>query len=39
MAVRVDPSELNGLKPGDAVRASFPKDQLNVFDAGTGRRL
>jgi multiple sugar transport system ATP-binding protein len=39
VAVRIDPSRLRELTVGQPVRASFPRDKLNVFDAGTGRRL
>jgi multiple sugar transport system ATP-binding protein len=39
VAVRIEPGHLAGLRIGAPVRASFPRDKLNVFDAGTGRRL
>ena len=40
LAVRIDHSQVGGAAAtGEPVRASFPRDKLNVFDAGTGRRL
>jgi multiple sugar transport system ATP-binding protein len=39
LAVRVDPSKVNGLTVGKLVKMSFPRDKLNVFDARTGHRM
>ncbi len=39
IAVRVDPSDLPGIRIGAALSASYPKDRLNVFDARTGLRM
>ena len=39
LAVRTDPSKVNGLPVGQPVKMSFPRDKLNVFDARTGRRM
>jgi len=39
VAVRIDPARARELKAGDRLRASFPLDRINVFDAQTGRRL
>ena len=39
LAVRVDPSKVNGLTVGKSVKMSFPRDKLNVFDARTGHRM
>ena len=39
VAVRIDPTELAGIRIGATLTASFPKDRLNVFDAVTGLRM
>ncbi len=39
VAMRIDPARARTLKAGDRLKASFPLDRINVFDAQTGRRL
>jgi multiple sugar transport system ATP-binding protein len=39
IAVRIDPSRIAGLRAGGSLKMSFPKEHLNIFDAGTGRRM
>ena len=39
LAVRVDHSQIGALREGRAVRAIFPADRFNVFDAETRHRM
>lgn len=39
MAVRVEPSLVNGLKEGSLMKVSFPLEKCSVFDAQSGRRI
>jgi len=39
VAMRIDPARARTLKAGDRLKARFPLDHINVFDAQTGRRL
>lgn len=39
MAVRVDPEGVNEMSASKALKVSFIKDKLNVFDARSGRRM
>jgi multiple sugar transport system ATP-binding protein len=39
LAVRFDHSQAAALGEGQPVRASFPRDRFNVFDAATGHRI
>jgi multiple sugar transport system ATP-binding protein len=39
LAVRFDHSQVGALSEGQPVRANFPRDRFNVFDAATGHRI
>ncbi|CAN5140519.1 ABC transporter ATP-binding protein [soil metagenome] len=39
IAVRAESARINTLQEGKNVRAHFPKDKINVFDARSGRRM
>ncbi len=39
LAVRVDQSHLGMLREGGNIKASFPRDRFNVFDAASGARI
>ena len=39
IALRLEPSEAARLRPGEAVRVSYPAERANLFDAATGARL
>ncbi|WP_026791100.1 ABC transporter ATP-binding protein [Pleomorphomonas oryzae] len=39
VVVRATPTETSRLKSGDKIAVTFPKDRLNLFDAGSGRRI
>ena len=39
ITVRTTPVDASRLRVGDRVAVNFPKDRLNLFDAGSGRRI
>ena len=39
LAVRVDHSQIGELRRAQPVKAIFPRDRFNVFDAVTGQRM
>ncbi|MBS1180814.1 MAG: transporter ATP-binding protein [Proteobacteria bacterium] len=39
LTVRAAPADAGHLRTGDPVSVQFPKDRLNLFDAGSGRRI
>jgi multiple sugar transport system ATP-binding protein len=39
MAVRVNPQHVSAMRQGKSVKASFPAEKINVFDARSGQRM
>jgi multiple sugar transport system ATP-binding protein len=39
ISVRIDPTKMKSVAPGDKLTMHFPADRLNVFDARSGRRM